>query len=60
MQNYSPYSDHELIILLREGSESAFTEIYKRYSQNGHWIKCIRKYTRLYRSISQTKVLNDL
>jgi RNA polymerase sigma-70 factor (family 1) len=31
MAAHSPLSDHELVTLLREGDESAYTEIYNRY-----------------------------
>ena len=32
MAVYSPYSDQELVALLRQGKQAAFTEIYNRYS----------------------------
>jgi RNA polymerase sigma-70 factor (family 1) len=31
MSGYKPYSDNELIALLREGDHTAYTEIYSRY-----------------------------
>ncbi|HMF70183.1 MAG TPA: sigma-70 family RNA polymerase sigma factor [Flavitalea sp.] len=38
MINYSPYSDQELVILLKNSDESAFTELYDRYWKKLYFI----------------------
>jgi RNA polymerase sigma-70 factor (ECF subfamily) len=32
MANYNPYTDHELVALLRKGDQLAYTEIFNRYN----------------------------
>jgi RNA polymerase sigma-70 factor (ECF subfamily) len=32
MANYDPYTDHELVALLRQGDQLAYTEIFNRYN----------------------------
>jgi RNA polymerase sigma-70 factor (family 1) len=42
MAAYSTYTDQELLTFLKEGSEAAFTEIYKRYWDKVYAVACHR------------------
>ena len=42
MSAYSAHTDQELLALLKEGNEAAFTEIYKRYWDKVYAVACHR------------------